>query len=154
MRRRVFLSTTALTLCSGCLNIGSTAKGFDSNADYEFTIYESSTESPNGFPGPTEQPIVSFKPQSNRVIVRGALFVGSSTCNKADLKDVSYNENSQTLTVKVGKTDTSSWLSGSCTAEESADAYRLVVTMKEHVPTTVTVKHAGTMAQSVTVRRP
>ncbi|WP_139136084.1 hypothetical protein [Haladaptatus sp. W1] len=154
MKRRVFLSVTALALGSGCLNIGGTAEGFDSIADYEFTIYESSFDRTTNFPGPTEQPIVSFKPESKQVIVRGALFVGSSTCNKADLKDVSYSETSQTLTVKVGSTDTSSWFSGSCTGDESADAYRLVVTMKEQLPTTVRVKQTGSSAKSVTVRRP
>lgn len=155
MKRRALLSLAALTFFGGCIgDLSGVTNRSHSITGRKFTIYESGSPDVNDFPGPTEQPIVSFKPESKQVIVRAALYVGSSTCNKADLKDVSYNEGSQTLTVTVGNTDTSSWLGGGCTADESADAYRLVVTMKEQLPTTVRVKQTGSSAKSVTVRRP
>ncbi|GAA0246886.1 hypothetical protein ACFFQF_05775 [Haladaptatus pallidirubidus] len=154
MKRRALLAATALTLSEGCLtSLTSTPNGSRPVADRKFTIYELDSDASERSPGPTEKPTVSFGLASKQVIVLGSLYVGLSQCNKAELKDVSCDADSETLTVRVGNGD-KSHSGNSCTADESADAYRLVVTMKEQLPKTVRVEQVGDpSAKSVTVQR-
>ncbi|WP_435152038.1 hypothetical protein [Haladaptatus sp. DFWS20] len=154
MKRRSLLTVTAVTLSGGCLaSLGDVSGGSQYIVNREFTEYQPESDGFERAPGPTDKPTVSFESESKQVVVRGALFVGSSQCHRADLKDVSYDATSKTLTVRVGSGDTSN-SGNSCTADESADAYRLVVTMKERLPETFRVEQIDDpSAKSTTVER-
>ncbi|WP_458187596.1 hypothetical protein [Haladaptatus sp. NG-WS-4] len=88
-------------------------------------------------------PNVRFRPDSKQIVVSGALWVGSGSCNKAKLATVSYDRSNETLdvVVKTGEKDgllrDIPLLPVGCTADMSADAYELVVTFRESVARTV-----------------
>ncbi|MGB9957649.1 hypothetical protein ACOZ4B_14835 [Haloferax prahovense] len=87
-------------------------------------------------PGVRDPPKISFVEAETQVHVTGKLYVGSSTCNKAAFKEVSYNRKTDTfrLTVGSGEKETTGNV---CTEDESVDAYRAVITFRNQLPQTV-----------------
>jgi hypothetical protein len=87
-------------------------------------------------PGVRDPPKIAFVEAESQVRVTGKLYVGSSTCNKAALKEVSYNEKTDTLRLTVGSGEKEN--SGNfCTGDESVDAYRAIITFRNQLPQTV-----------------
>ncbi len=155
MKRRALLSIASVVCSGGCLALNIDPQTSSQRIkNHTFTIYEPESEGFERMPGPTEHPVVSFDLDSLKITVRGALYVGSSECNQVSLKDISYDVDAERLTVSVGSSDTAR-SQNNCSLDESVDAYRLVVTMRERLPKSVTVNQSGDpSAKSVTVSGP
>ena len=153
MERRAFLTGAATTLVTitGCVaQLGSEG---DSNFDTEFSVYQPGSEGYRDAPNVTKPPVVEFNSSSATVNISGKFFVGSSTCGRAVVKDISYDSGSDTLTVKIGsgvKEDAGN----ACSGDESADAYRLRIEFDDSLPSTVSVTEGENRdSQSTTAHR-
>lgn len=105
-----------------------------------------------GFPGPTDPPAVDFHQSGARIEVTGHVFVGTRACNKAGLQSIRYDGDARVLSADVGSVDEEH--SGQCGAEETADAYRLVVEFEKTYPAVVEVTEGhGGSKQTTTARR-
>lgn len=155
MKRRALLKSTPIGIAaiSGCVSqLHSQYVAPNSPLETEFKVYEPGSEAYQNAPEIQGRPTVEFRPDENRVVVVGKLFVGSSDCNRAVFENVSYNSDSKRLEVRVGSGSKDSDENG-CSADESADAYRLTVTLAEETPDSVTVIQAGNDENEWTVQR-
>ncbi|WP_424006964.1 hypothetical protein [Haloferax denitrificans] len=97
--------------------------------DPEDTFYDEA-------PGVRDPPKIVFVEAETQVRVTGKLYVGSSTCKKAALKEASFNRQTDTLRLTVGSGDKEN-AGNSCTADESVDTYRAIITFRDQLPQTV-----------------
>lgn len=150
MHRRAVLGGVGCLLATpGCLSrllIGGPI------ADRELTAYDPGTDFYDAAPGLREPPSVTFEREATAVEITGTLFVGSSTCHEAALAAVSYDGSTETLHVTVGSGE-SEQAGNACTGDESADAYRAVVTFEEQFPSTVVATEIDSPGESETTAR-
>ena len=153
MDRRTFLLVAAAGAAGGCLATLDGAPGGDPVADRSLTILDPDDDRYER-DALTEPPRVTFDAENRRVVVTGAFFVGSSSCNRAVLDHAAYDHDAATLDVALasGRQDDAG---NACSADESADHYRLVVTFEDTLPRTVVVTESGDPSgQTTTARNP
>ncbi|RDZ39554.1 hypothetical protein C5B91_19465 [Haloferax sp. Atlit-10N] len=135
MNRRTLLGGLGgLLATAGC--IGQLTPGSAAIESKELTAYDPDDTFYDEAPGVRDPPKIAFVEAETQVRVTGKLFVGSSACNKAVLKEASYNRNTDTLRLTVGSGEKET--SGNfCTGDESSDAYRAITTFRNQLPQTV-----------------
>lgn len=135
MNRRALLGgLSGLLATAGC--VGQLTPWSSPIEHRELTAYDPSEDFYDEAPKVRDPPKITFTEAKTQVRVTGKLFVGSSTCGKAVLKEASYERDGDTLRVTVGSGD-KEHDGDYCTADESADAYRAIITFKEQLPQTV-----------------
>jgi hypothetical protein len=158
MQRRALLKAAPVALVgvTGCVSTLQGVLPGDDLPDYvdvEFTHFQPGTTGYERAPDVGDPPSVEFAENGGHVTVRGKLFVGSSTCDRAGMERISYDEASRTLSVTVGSVsrDTDR---NACTGDESADAYRLVVTFDQNEAERVEVEEVDGRSGKSTVAKP
>jgi hypothetical protein len=120
----------------------------------EFSAFDPGSDVYDAAPEVTTGPRVTFHPEERRVGIVGKLFVGSSDCDRAALERATVDADADTLRVTVGSETKASGADG-CSADESADAYRVSVTFENRLPGTVEVEETGDLAnRTTTVENP
>lgn len=138
-RRRLLAGAVALPALAATAGCTGLAHLLTPVEDHEFTAYQPATGAFDRAPGPDEEPEIEFDADASRVVVTGSLFVGSSSCNRAVLEGVRWEADADALRVVVGSGRQPD-AGNACTADESADAYRLVVTFDGVLPEAATVR--------------
>lgn len=134
MKRRALLGGLGgLLATAGCM--GQLTPGSAAIERRELTAYDPDDAFYDGAPDVSDPPKITFDEAETQVRVTGKLFVGSSTCNKAILTEASYERDSDTLRLTVGSGEKEN-AGNSCTADESIDAYRAIITFTEQLPQT------------------
>ncbi len=146
MRRRELLASAGVAASAGCFGqlVGEKWSG-EHVQNVTFSARDAT-----GKMDIDGSPTVEFRPEPKQVVVTGALWVGSSQCNEANVDSLSYDSTRDVFDVLVvdGKSeahpDNQLFGSGSCTGDMSADAYELVATFRDFVPNTVVATEVGT----------
>lgn len=151
MNRRELLSGLGpVAFASGCLTQGA-ERPFEVR---RFDSFDPGTTAFENAPALAEPPRVEFAQESGLVRVDGKFFVGSSSCDRAALEGIELDRKTSTLRITVG-TGSKGFLQFGCTADESADAYQLLVAFESGLPEVVTVAERGDPSgQTTTVGNP
>lgn len=133
-RRAVLIGVCSLLATGGCLDRA--LLGDEAIANREFTAYEPGSDFYDAAPPVDKPPQVTFDQEATTVEVTGKLFVGSSTCHQAALKESTYDADADTFAVTLGSGQKPN-SGNACTGDESIDAYRALITFDEQLPATV-----------------
>jgi len=153
MERRALLGgLCGITALSGCVSLVDSALQSDSGgpiADREFEVFGPGSDFIDS--APRSPPQISFRPPENRVIIDGSLYVGSADSHEAALEDATYHEDSDTLSVRVGRDEKGD---GGSSLVMSANSYRATITFRESLPRSVVAVEFGQMSvESTTADR-
>lgn len=89
-------------------------------------------------PDPGRDPVVVRDAEARRVTVYGFIYVGSSSCNRAVLRSLDLTDGVLRVVVGVGEKGVLPNLG--CTADMSAERYRVVVRFRDSLPDRVVVE--------------
>lgn len=107
-----------------------------------FDIYQPGTEAFHEIGGVQAPPEVSFRSDQQTVRVQGKFLVGSSDCDVATIEGTEYDRERETFTVRIGS-GSKNMVQFGCHADESADAYRVILEFEEGLPEYVRVVETG-----------
>lgn len=86
-----------------------------------------------------DAPEISFDPTSDTVTATGAITVGSSSCKRAELQSVRYDESTLEVTVTSISTIPPGETPAPCTSDVSTDTYQVTVAFEDGLPDRVVV---------------
>lgn len=128
-RRRVLGSLLPSSLAAGCLS------SFGSGTDrVELTVHEPGTEVAGVDPEIGAAPEVVPRNDASELVIVGAMYAGSSNCNRVVLDGVQWEAKTLRIRLGVGRqTDAPS----SCTMDESADVCEITARAEASLETVV-----------------
>ena len=140
MKRRAFLTGTIGTLpfLAGC--VGNLP--FSSASNRKITGQKITTSSEQYNPTNSSIPVIKFKPDSNQITINSIIPTGSKECTRPAIQNTTYNPHRDNLRVKLGSKPDNDLFQFQCPAVAVIGTYNVTLTMRDELPTTVTVDNS------------